>query len=62
MSMGAPRMERRMNRRKAKQAIRELSSRTPAAENDAAGNPWQAPAAFDALERGQHTQRGRKSL
>ena len=62
MSMGAPRMERRMNRRKAKQAIRELSFWTSEAANDAAGNPWQAPAASDVLEHEQHTQRGRKSL
>lgn len=56
MSMGAPRMERRMNRRKAKQAIRELFSRTPSAENDATGNPWQAPAAEN-IKHGQGTKR-----
>ncbi len=62
MSMGAPRMERRMNRRKAKQAIRELSSWNRRAENDAAGNPRQAPAASEVLEHEEHTQRGRKCL
>jgi hypothetical protein len=49
-------MERRMNRRKAKQAIRELFSRTPSAENDATGNPWQAPAAEN-IKHGQGTKR-----
>jgi hypothetical protein len=51
-------MEPRMNRRKAKQAIREFSSRTPAATNDAAGNPWQAPAA-EKIEHVRGTKRTR---
>jgi hypothetical protein len=51
-------MERRMNRRKAKQAIRELSSRTPSAENDAAGNPWQARPLKN-IKHGQGTKRTR---
>lgn len=58
MSMGAPRMERRMNRRKAKQAIRELSSWNRPAENEAAGNPWQTPAA-EKIEHRQGTKRTR---
>jgi hypothetical protein len=51
-------MERRMNRRKAKQAIRELSSWNRRAENEAAGNPWQAPAA-EKIELRQGTKRTR---
>lgn len=65
MDMGVSRVERRTIRRKAKQSIREFSSRMPLAANDATGNPWQDLVASDGkqyMKDGQGTKRRRFCL